>query len=148
MTTWVRERIKNTFSRLHTPLYRISRGRIGGRWRGIPLLLLTTTGRKSGKARTWPLLYFRNRSRYVLIGSNWGQDHHPAWILNLRDNPEATIQVRDRVIRVTAREATGDERELLWQGAVDAYGGYARYQQRTNRQIAVVLLEPDDIDKD
>jgi F420H(2)-dependent quinone reductase len=139
----VREQIKNTFSRLHAPLYRISRGRIGGRFRGIPMLLLTTTGRKSGKPRTWPLLYFRNDGRYVLIGSNWGQDHHPAWLLNLRDNPEAVIQVRDRIINVRADEATGDERDRLWNGAVQAYGGYHRYQQRTDRQIAVVLLYPD-----
>jgi F420H(2)-dependent quinone reductase len=138
----IREHIKNTFSRLHRPLYSISRGRIGGRFRGIPILLLTTTGRKSGRPRTWPLLYFRNRDHYVLIGSNWGQDHHPAWILNLRDNPGASIQLRDRIIRVTAREATGDERDQLWQGAVAAYDGYARYQQRTERKIPVVLLEP------
>lgn len=143
MLTRLRESIKNTFSRLHAPLYRASRGRIGGRFRGIPLLLLTTTGRKSGKPRTWPLLYFRNRGRYVLIGSNWGQDHHPAWLLNLRANPAATIQIRGKTLNVTAHEATGDERERLWQGAVRAYAGYARYQQRTNRKIAVVVLEPD-----
>jgi deazaflavin-dependent oxidoreductase (nitroreductase family) len=81
--------------------------------------------------------------RYVLIASNWGQDHHPAWLLNLQDNPEAVIQVRDRIINVRAVEATGDERERLWNGAVQAYGGYQRYQQRTDRQIPVVLLLPD-----
>jgi len=139
----IREQIKNIFSRLHAPLYRISRGRLGSRFRGIPMLLLTTTGRKSGKPRTWPLLYFRNEGRYVLIASNWGQDHHPAWLLNLRDNPEAVIQVRDRIINVRAEQATGDERDRLWNGAVQAYGGYQRYQQRTDRRIAVVLLYPD-----
>jgi F420H(2)-dependent quinone reductase len=142
MLARIREIIKNTFSKLHAPVYRLTGGRIGGRWRDIPLLLLTTTGRKSGKLRTWPLLYFRNQGRYVLIASNWGQDHDPAWVLNLRNNPEATIQVRGETIDVTAEEATGEERERLWRGAIQAYSGYERYQQRTERQIPVVVLTP------
>ena len=142
MLTWVREQIKNTFSRLHTPLYRLTGGRVAGRFRGIPILLLTTTGRKSGKPHTWPLLYFRNEGRYVLIASNWGQNHHPAWLLNLRENPQATIEIGRQRIDVTAEEASGDERDHLWQGAVGAYSGYSRYQQRTDRPIPVVVLTP------
>lgn len=140
MLSRLREWIKRYFSLLHRPVYRLSRGRVAGEFRGIPMALLTTTGRKSGKPRTWPLLCFQDGNRYVLIASNWGQDHHPAWLLNLRSNPEATLQVGGKTVQVTAHEAAGDERERLWQIAVDAYSGYERYQQRTEREIPVVVL--------
>ncbi len=142
MLSAIRERIKRYFSLLHIPLYRLTGGRIGGSFRGIPIALLTTTGRKSGKPRTWPLLTFPDDGRYALIASNWGQDHHPAWLLNLRATPQATLQIGRRKISVTAREATGEERDRLWRQAVDAYAGYERYQQRTDRKIPVVLLVP------
>ena len=141
MLSAIRERIKRYFSLLHTPLYRLTGGRIGGSFRGIPIALLTTTGRKSGKPRTWPLLTFPDGGRYALIASNWGQDHHPAWLLNLRANPQATLQIGRRKISVTAHEVTGEERDRLWRKAAVAYAGYERYQQRTDREIPVFVLE-------
>lgn len=140
MLSGIRERIKRYFSLLHVPLYRLSGGRIGGSFRSIPISLLTTTGRKSRKQRTWPLLSFPDEDRYVLIASNWGQDHHPAWLLNLRADPRATLQVGSRKTAVTAQEVAGEERDRLWRIAVEAYPGYARYQQRTGREIPVVVL--------
>lgn len=140
MIEWLREQLKNNLSKLHRPIYQATAGRIGGRAFGIPTLLLTTTGRKSGQARTWPLLYFRNRGRYVIIASNWGQHRHPAWIHNLRADPHATIEIGGEQIDVVAEEVTGEERERLWHGAARAFPAYEQYRSRTSREIPVVVL--------
>lgn len=136
------ELLKRIGSALNRWAYRASNGRISGSYQGVPILLLTTIGRKTGKQRTWPLLYFRNQGRYVLIASNGGADHHPAWLLNLREYPQAVVEIGHRRIDVTAEEATGEERERLWRGAASAYPGYVRYQSRTSREIPVVILTP------
>lgn len=136
------ELLKRIGSALNRWAYRASNGRIAGSYRGIPILLLTTTGRKSGKPRTWPLLYFRNNGRYILIASNGGANYHPAWLLNLREHPHAVIEIGRNRIDVVAGEATGAERERLWQGASRAYPGYVQYQSRTSREIPVVVLRP------
>ena len=136
------ELLKRMGSALNRWAYRASNGRFSGSYRGVPILLLTTTGRKSNKPRTWPLLYFRNQGRYILIASNGGADHHPAWLLNLRDHPHAMIEIGRKQIDVIAEEAAGEERERLWQGASEAYPGYVQYQSRTVREIPVVVLTP------
>ena len=95
-------------------LYRASGGKIGGKMRDFNALLLTTTGRKTGKERTTPLGYIRDGGNYVIIASNAGLDYHPAWYYNLQNNPMAQIQVRDLVLNVKAQTARGDQRQRLW----------------------------------
>lgn len=130
------------FWKLHPWLYRWSQGRIGGKMMGMPVLLLTTTGRKSGQPRTSALTYLPQGGRYVVIASYLGEPRHPAWWLNLQANPDAEIQVGGRHIAVRAREAEGDEREWLWADAVARAHDYAAYQERTTRRIPVVILDP------
>lgn len=125
---------------LHTRVYRLSGGKIGGRMMGCPVLLLTTRGRKTGKERVTPLLYIPDSDNFVLIASNGGVANHPAWYLNMQANPEVEVEVGGRKLRVRAEDASGSERERLWAKAVGMYAGYADYQKRTERQIPVVIL--------
>ena len=136
-------RLLTALSRAHVALYRASRGRLGGRIAGgAPVLLLTTTGRKSGKQRMTPLLYLEDAGRYVVIASVGGAPKHPAWYLNLLANPAARIDVGSRKVPVTASTASPDERARLWPLAVQIYAGYDGYQARTTREIPVVILAP------
>lgn len=129
---------------IHTFLYRATRGAIGGRMGRSAVLLLTTTGRKSGKQFTTPLYYLADGygQNMVLVASNGGALKHPTWWLNLQANPEATVEVRGRKLKVKAREADAHERARLWPMLVEMYGGYADYQKKTDREIPVVLLRP------
>lgn len=129
-------------SRVHVALYRASGGRIGGRFKVAPVLLLTTTGRKTGKRRTTPLLYGEDDGRYVIVASVGGAPRHPAWYLNLSGNPEATIQVGGRKVKVHAETAPPDERPRLWALMTGMYPGYDDYQAKTSREIPVVTLTP------
>jgi F420H(2)-dependent quinone reductase len=139
----VAKRILTIVSRLHVALYRLSGGRVGGRFRNkAPVLLLTTTGRKSGKQRTTPLLYVEEDGGYVVVASVGGAPKHPAWFLNLRDDAAATIQVGSRRLPVTARTATDEERARLWPVVNRMYAGYDTYQAKTTRQIPLVILTP------
>jgi F420H(2)-dependent quinone reductase len=130
------------FSRIHVFLYSASGGRIGGRFKGAPVLLLTTTGRKSGKRRTTPLLYGEDAGRYVVVASVGGAPKHPAWYLNLRDDAEATIRVGGRTLHVHAETATPDERARLWTVMTGLYAPYDDYQAKTSREIPIVILTP------
>jgi len=130
------------FWKLHPRLYRWSGGRIGGRIMNMPVLLLATRGRKSGRARENALMYLPRDPAYVVIASVLGEERHPAWWLNLRAQPETEIQVGGRRIPVRAREAEGPEREQLWQAVVARQPDYAEYATRTARRIPVVVLEP------
>lgn len=130
-------------SRLHVVLYRASGGRLGGRvGKTAPVLLLTTTGRKSGKQRTTPLLYLEETGQYAVIASVGGAPRHPAWYLNVRGNPAAAIQIGSRRLAVSAETASPAERERLWALATQMYPGYDDYQARTSREIPVVILTP------
>lgn len=129
-------------TKLHSFVYRATGGRVGGRIVGGPVLLLTTTGRKSGKKRTVPLLYLEDGENLVLVASNGGAPVHPTWWLNLRANPEATVEVGREKLRVRAEEASPREKERLWPKLVEMYGGYETYRRRTCREIPVVLLKP------
>lgn len=131
-------------SRLHVALFRLTRGRVGGRiGNGLPVLLLTTTGRKSGKARTTPLLYVEDGGRYVIVASVGGAPKHPAWYLNLQADPSATIEVGGRSLAVRAETAEEpEERARLWQALTQMYPTYDAYQARTSRIIPVVALTP------
>lgn len=122
-------------------LYRRSGGSIGGKMRGAPVLLLTTTGRRSGRAWTTPVMYRSDGNRLVIVASNGGADRPPAWSLNLGADPRATVQIGKESFPVTATVTTAEERERLWPLVVETYGGYAGYEKKTSRQIPVVLLE-------
>ena len=126
----------------HRALYRISGGRIGGSLQRMPVLLLTTIGRISGKPRTWPLGYLEDGENLVVIASAGGVASHPAWFLNLRDQPEVTVQVGNRVRRMRAEIAGPAERARWWRKIVDRYPFFADYQKRTDREIPVVRLLP------
>lgn len=129
-------------SALHRTVYRLSGGRVWGKGAGVPVLLLTVPGRKSGKRRTLPLLYGEDGGRYVVVGSKGGDPKHPAWFLNLQAAGEADIQVGSKHLHVRAREAEGEERERLFAHMVELYPAYADYQTKTTRRIPVMVLEP------
>jgi deazaflavin-dependent oxidoreductase (nitroreductase family) len=127
---------------LHRSVYRLTGGKVGARIVNLPVLLLTTTGRKSGRPRTQPLAYTRKGHGYVVIASKGGAARHPLWYLNLRANPQVEVTVGRETHKVRAREAEGEERERLWRQMADVYPGYDRYAKRTRRRIPVVVLEP------
>ena len=130
-------------SKAHLAVYRMTRGRVLGSVAGMPVLLLTTTGRRSGKARTTPLTFFRDATDLVVIASNGGADRPPAWSLNLQQTPRAVVEIGTDKLAVTARRASEKERQRLWVVITATYAGYARYQERTTRRIPVVLLTPE-----
>ncbi len=127
-------------TKLHTSVYRATGGKVGGRIVGGPVLLLNTTGRKTGKKRTSPLLYLEDGESLVLVASNGGAPRDPVWYLNLQANPEATVEIGAREVRVRARDASSEERERLWPRLVSMYSGYETYRRRTDRGIPVVVL--------
>ena len=128
----------------HAAIYRATDGRVAGRMFDSPVLLLTTTGRKTGTERTTPLAYVEDGQNLVVIASNGGAPYHPAWYLNLRANPEARVLVNDRNVRVRAEDARGEERRRLFSRFVEMYAGYENYQRRTKREIPIVVLRPVD----
>ncbi|MEA2420163.1 MAG: hypothetical protein QOE60_2369 [Thermoleophilaceae bacterium] len=127
----------------HTVAYRASGGLIGHRFPGAPpTLLLDHVGAKSGTKRTTPLTYVPDAGNLVIVASKGGNPRHPAWFHNLRANPDVTIQVGSKRRPVRARVATPQERARLWPKVVATYGGYKGYQERTEREIPLVILEP------
>jgi deazaflavin-dependent oxidoreductase (nitroreductase family) len=134
--------VLNRLMKGHTAVYRATGGRIGHSFPGgPPMLLLDHVGARSGTARTTPLVYVRDGDDIVIVASKGGHPKHPAWLHNLRANPETPIQVGSERRAVTAREATPEERPRLWAKAVETYGGYRGYQERTRREIPLVVLE-------
>jgi deazaflavin-dependent oxidoreductase (nitroreductase family) len=130
---------------LHRRIYDLSGGRIGGSFGSMPVLKLTTTGRRSGEPRTVMLTAPINEDdEIVLVASKGGNDEHPAWYLNLVANPAVTIEIDDRTIQATARTATDAEKAELWPRITSAYKGYAGYQRRTDRDIPVVICTTTD----
>jgi F420H(2)-dependent quinone reductase len=126
---------------VHRRVYRLTGGKLGGRLGNMPVLLLTTIGRKSGRPRTQPLTYTQSGDGYAVIASKGGAPQHPLWYLNLRANPLAEVTVGRETRKVRARDAHGEERERLWRALADLYPGYDRYAEKTSRQIPVVVLE-------
>lgn len=130
-------------SRANVWAYRLSGGRLGGRFRGgAPVLLLTTVGRRSGARRTAPLLYLPDGDNLVVVASKGGMSHHPLWYKNLEANPRVEVEVGNQRRPMLARRATPAERTALWPKLVAMYRDYAAYQARTKRQIPVVILSP------
>ena len=135
--------IAKAFLWVHITLYRLTNGRIGGRFiAGSPILLLTTTGRRTGKQRTRPLAYVRDADRFVLCASNGGSPHYPAWYHNLRATSRAEIQVGPEHLAVSAKTADPTERSQLFSPLCADVQGYAGYEQKTSRQIPLVVLTP------
>ena len=126
----------------HVRQYRETDGEYGHDWkRGAPTLLLTTTGRRSGEQRTSPLIYGRSGDDYLIVASKGGSDKPPAWYVNLRENPEAEVQVLADKFRARARDATPEEKPEMWREMVSHWPDYDAYQERTDREIPVVVLE-------
>ena len=133
----------NNLTKGHTVLYRTTGGLVGHRFPGgPPMLLLDHVGAKSGRERTTPLVYLADGEDLVIVASKGGHPRPPAWFHNLRANPAATIQVGSERRAIQARVATPEERGRLWPRVVHAYSGYAGYQDRTEREIPLVILEP------
>jgi F420H(2)-dependent quinone reductase len=121
--------------------FRATGGRLGGTLQGVPVGLLTTTGRRSGRARTVPIGYTDDGSRFLVAASNFGLDRAPAWFLNLKAHPEAEFRTRAGAERVVGRELTDSEREELWPGLLNDHPVWGAAQASTQRQIALVALE-------
>jgi deazaflavin-dependent oxidoreductase (nitroreductase family) len=131
--------------KLNVPLYRLTRGRLFGRVGGSPVVLLTTTGRKSGEKRTAPVIFMRDGDSLVVIGSNAGNARAPAWALNLVADPDAEVQVGGDRWSVRARIAEGEERADLWKRFNEQYSGFDDYQGATGRKIRLFVLERADL---
>jgi deazaflavin-dependent oxidoreductase (nitroreductase family) len=143
---WFYARTLHHFDRV---VFKLSGGRatVTSVLAGLPVVLLTTTGVKSGLPRTLPLLCIRderNPTTFALVASNWGQTHYPAWYLNLKANPHATCSIRGQTRAYVAHEASGEEYERFWQDAADTYFGYPLYKQRVGaRRIPIMIMTPE-----
>lgn len=131
----------SVITRLHRFAYLATDGWVGARAFSMRFLLLFHTGRQTGLERITPLLCLAEGDRWIVVGSNAGDDRTPAWWLNLQHKPEATVQFRRARVPVTAREATGPEYEPLWQRLCDAYSYYDHYRERTQRHLPIVVLD-------
>ncbi|HEX6945951.1 MAG TPA: nitroreductase family deazaflavin-dependent oxidoreductase [Acidimicrobiia bacterium] len=133
-SSWVADHIRD---------YVETGGEKGHEWRpGVPSLLLTTRGRRTGKLRRSALIYGRMGDAYVVVASKGGAPTHPMWYLNLKANPDVEVQVGSEVFQATARDATEDERPFLWEQMVSIWPAYDDYQERTTRRIPLLVIEP------
>jgi deazaflavin-dependent oxidoreductase (nitroreductase family) len=130
------------FGQEHVDRYLATDGEEGHDWRGTQTLILTTKGRRSGQQRQHPLIYGRHGDDYLVVASKGGAPRHPAWYLNLDANPDVEIQVKDNKIRARARTATPGEKAELWSIMTKEWPDYDGYQEKTDREIPVVVLEP------
>ncbi len=129
------------FGQEHVKRYVETDGAEGHDWEGTQVLILTTTGRKSGEQRSTPLIYGQSGDRYMVVASKGGAPDHPAWYKNLSAQPEVTVQVRDDKFKAHARTATAEEKPELWSIMTEAWPAYDEYQEKTDRDIPVVVLE-------
>jgi deazaflavin-dependent oxidoreductase (nitroreductase family) len=126
----------------HVRKYEETGGKVGHDWNDAPVLILHATGRKSGATKKLPLIYGRSGDDYLIVASKGGAPDHPSWYLNLVANPKAAIQVWSELIPVTARTATPDEKKRLWPTMTALWPDYDTYQERTQRDIPLVILSP------
>jgi deazaflavin-dependent oxidoreductase (nitroreductase family) len=129
------------FGQEHVRRYRETDGEVGYLWRGVPTLILTTTGRRTGQPRPTPLIFGQEGGAYVVVASKGGSARHPAWYLNLAANPKVEVQVKGERFEAVAHTAGPDERPRLWRLMTGIWPDYDVYQERTARQIPVVVLE-------
>ncbi len=121
--------------------FRANRGKAGGPFEGRPMLLLTTTGARSGQSRTSPMMYVADGNRLLVIASNVGASIHPDWYHNLVAHPEVTVEVKNETYKATAIVTEGAERERLWASIIAQYPFFTDHQAKTTRQIPVIALE-------
>ena len=139
----MKDNLFRLFTGLHRSIFNATKGRLLGKMAGMPVVMLTTTGRKSGKKRTTMLTTpVAENDRVVLVASYGGDPRQPRWFLNLRDNPDVEITMKGRRRPMRAHVATKEEKDELWPRVVERYGGYGQYQTRTTRDIPLVILEP------
>jgi deazaflavin-dependent oxidoreductase (nitroreductase family) len=129
------------FGQEHVERYRATDGVEGHDWNGTGTLLLTTVGRKSGEQRTTPLIYGTDGDSFLIVASKGGSDEPPAWYLNLSENPEVEVQVKADRFKARARTATPEEKPEFWRRMVAEWPSYDEYQESTDREIPVVVLE-------
>lgn len=129
------------FGQEHVDRYRATDGEEGYEWQGTQTLLLTTKGRKSGEERTTPLIFAPYGDAYTIVASKGGSDEPPAWYLNLSDHPEVEVQVKGDVFKAKARTASAEEKAETWPTMISEWPAYDEYQQKTDREIPVVVLE-------
>ena len=137
-----RTRVQRTVGRINVALYRASGGRIGGRVMGLPVLLLTLAGRRSGTLHTTPVSYLPDGDRYVVTGSGGGSASEPQWFRNLRAASVAEIEVGARKLTVSVSIADGPDRDALWQTLTARTTNFAKYQAKVDRQIPMAVLTP------
>jgi deazaflavin-dependent oxidoreductase (nitroreductase family) len=137
----LRAKAWNQITRANVWVYRLSGGRLLGRFGQAPVLLLHHVGRRSGQARTTPLLYLLDEPSWVIVASAGGRSQHPAWVHNLRASPETEIEVGAERVPVRAREATETERERLWPRLTEIWPEFDVYETRAPRTIPVIVLE-------
>ena len=130
------------FGQEHVDRYLATGGEEGHDWQGTQTLILTTTGRRSGRQRQHPLIYGRHGDDFLVVASKGGAPRHPAWYLNLVADPDVEIQVRDARMRAHARTASREEKPELWSIMTKEWPAYDSYQENTEREIPVVVLEP------
>jgi len=140
----LKAKLVNLIPQTNIAVYRWSKGRLGGKMQDLPVLILHTIGRKTGKPRQSPLLYVQDGENYAIVGSRGGSDATPAWWLNLQAKPQATIEIKGTKRPVSARIATTEERGLYWPQLVAGYPFYSDYQARTAREIPVIVLSPNE----
>ena len=129
------------FGQEHVKRYRETDGAQGHEWQGVATLILTTTGRRSGEARSTPLIYGEHGNGYLVVASNGGAPEHPSWYLNVLEHPEVTVQVKGDRFAARARPAGSEEKPELWQRMASIWPAYNDYQGKTDREIPVVVLE-------
>lgn len=135
-------RAVNVLGALNVALYRLSKGRLGGKMQDLPVCILHTVGRKSGKPRATPLLYLRDGEELVLVASRGGSDEMPAWWLNLKAMPETMVEIKGQKRRMRPRQASAEEKAAYWPRLVEGYEHYDAYQARTARDIPVIIMSP------
>ena len=126
--------------RLHTWLWKLCGGKLHNVLGRLPLMMLTTTGRKTGRSRTTPVLYLQDETSFIVVASFGGNDMHPAWYLNLEQCPDAEVVVKGEHRRVSARKLSPDEKKVIWRRLVQLYPQFETYQQRTRREIPLMRL--------
>lgn len=141
--SWLKDSTTHFWTGVHQSIFRASNGRVLGDVWGMPVVMLTTTGRKTGRRRTTMLTSpVQDGDNLIIVASYGGDDRHPTWYLNLRHNPGVEVTAMGKKQRMRARDASPEERSALWPRIVKRYRGYGRYQERTKREIPLVILEP------
>lgn len=138
----MKEKFIKWFMAFNVWLIKASNGRLGNKLGTQTILLLETTGRKSGKTHTIPIAYFEHGGQYIIVASNWGRDEQANWYLNLKQNPTARLEIHGTLVNVLAHEAEAQEYQELWQFVTERHPPYISYQEKTSRKIPIMVFTP------